>query len=72
LVVKLSSIHVIIILTNQFDYKVHHLNVKTKTKFLHGVLEENIYIYLNMREELKKEKIHKKCAHALKSFIQLK
>jgi len=64
LVVKLSSIHVIIILTNQFDYKVHHLNVKTK--FLHGVLEE--YIYINMCEELKKEKNHKKCACSKKLY----
>jgi len=50
LVVKLSSIHVIIIKTNQLDLKVHQLNVKTK--FVHEVLEENIYI--NMLEGLKK------------------
>jgi len=64
LVVKLSSIHVIIILTDQLDFKIHQLNVKTK--FIHGVLEENIYI--NMLEGLKKEQINEKFASFKKLY----
>ena len=42
-VVKHSSIHVLLALVAQFDLELQKLDVKTT--FLHGDLEETIYIY---------------------------
>ncbi len=44
LVVKINSIHVLLALVTQHNFKIHQFDVKTT--FLNGLLEEDIYMQI--------------------------
>jgi hypothetical protein len=51
LVVKINSIHVLLTLVTQHNFKIHQFDVKTP--FLNGLLEEDIYMQILEGQHIK-------------------